>query len=117
MELRHAAHNRAIASGIPTKTILGISVVNPSELVARTFMFPRGRGVLITQVINDSVGATAGLAKGDGITVTNGKPVNSPEDLAAVARSLRKGDLLEMTIIRGGLAHELAVPLQPGRRP
>jgi serine protease Do len=61
---------------------------------------PNRRGVAITEVEPDSFAEDILLEKGDIITEINRKPVNSPEDVASVAKSLKSGDAVTFHVIR-----------------
>ena len=88
----------------------GIQVVSPDDLVARMFAFPPGEAVLINQVLGRSLAERAGLRPGDGIAAVNGQSIQTPNDVAAHLESAKQGDLLELTVIRGGLLHNLLLP-------
>ena len=101
----------AAASGLRAANIMGIRVVNPSDVVAQAFSFPNGRGVLIAQVLRNGLGAKAGLQVGDGITAVNEQSIRSPEDIAKVLAAVETGDFLKLSVFRGGLAHDLLLPM------
>ncbi|HEY6346175.1 MAG TPA: Do family serine endopeptidase [Bryobacteraceae bacterium] len=61
---------------------------------------PNRRGVAITEVEPDSFAEDISLEKGDIITEINRKPVNSPEDVASIAKSLKSGDAVTFHVIR-----------------
>jgi serine protease Do len=61
---------------------------------------PNRRGVAITEVEPDSFAEDISLEKGDIITEINRKPVNSTEDVASIAKSLKSGDAVTFHVIR-----------------
>jgi serine protease Do len=61
---------------------------------------PNRRGIAITEVEPDSFAEDIGLEKGDIITEINRKPVNSTEDVASIAKSLKSGDAVTFHVIR-----------------
>ena len=98
-----------------SRPLLGLQMVNPDELVARMFSFPPGEAVLVDQVLDNSPAQQAGLRRGDGIIAINGRSVRSTTDVAAYLDQVKQGDLLKLTVIRGGLVYYFAVPAS--RRP
>jgi serine protease Do len=61
---------------------------------------PNHRGAAISEVEPDSFAEDIGLEKGDIITEINRKPVNSREDVASIAKSLKSGDAVTFHVIR-----------------
>jgi serine protease Do len=61
---------------------------------------PNRRGVAITEVEPDSFAEDILLEKGDIITEINRKPMNSPDDVASIAKSLKSGDAVTFHVIR-----------------
>ena len=51
----------------------------------------------------------AGLGPGDVLLEANGKPLRTPPELAAVLRSVKRGETVELTIRRDGLAVKVPV--------
>lgn len=94
----------------PTGSLLGIQIVNPDELVARMFSLPPMESVLINNVIESSPAHRAGLRRGDGIVAIDGQATRSTNDVATYLSQRAPGDLLQLTVIRGGLLHDLMVP-------
>lgn len=103
--------SRAAGQAASSLPVLGIQVVSPDELVARMFSFPPGEAVLVNQVIGGSPASQAGIRPGDGISHVNGQAIRTPGDIAAQLESAKQGDLLKLTVIRGGLLHDLLLPL------
>jgi serine protease Do len=58
------------------------------------------RGIAITEVEPDSFAEDIGLEKGDIITEINRKPMNSTEDVASIAKSLKSGDAVTFHVTR-----------------
>jgi serine protease Do len=61
---------------------------------------PSRRGIAITEVEPDSFAEDIGLEKGDIITEINRKPMNSTEDVASIAKSLKSGDAVTFHVTR-----------------
>jgi len=102
---------RAEAPAATLRPFLGLQLVNPDEQVARMFAFPPGEAVLVDQVIDNSPAQRAGLRRGDGIVAINGRSVRSTFDAALVLDQVRQGDILKLTVIRGGLVQYFVLSL------
>lgn len=97
--------------------LLGVQVVDPDAMVARLFSFPPGGAVLINHVLDGSPAGTAGLRPGDAISGVNGHSIRSTADLAVYLDQAKHGDLLSLTVIRGGLMHDLTLPAAGDQAP
>ena len=108
---QHVARAHTELAGITSgKPILGFQIINPDELVARMFSFPPGEVVLVNQVFDGSPAQRAGLRRGDGIVAIDGKSIRSTSDVTGVLSQVKHGDLLRLTVIRGGLVENLMLP-------
>ncbi len=107
----HIERVRSAVSGVSGEPLLGVQLANPDELVARMFSFPPGEAVLVSGVLASSPAQRAGLRRGDGITAINGQTVRSTRDVAAYLSQAKQGDLLSLTVIRGGFLHDVLLPL------
>ncbi len=102
-------------AGAPSgRPFLGLQLVNPDEAVARMFSFPPGEAVLVDQVTDGSPAQRAGLRRGDGIVAVNDRSVRSATDVAAYLDQAKQGELLKLTVIRGGLVYYLTLSLGGG---
>jgi len=85
-----------------------------------------GQGVLVAKVVDGSPAAKAGvkggsnetsvqgqpyITGGDVITAIDGQQVSSMEDLAAIVSEHQPGDEVSLSVMRGGSASDLTVPL------
>jgi S1-C subfamily serine protease len=93
------------------RPVLGLQVIRPDELVARMFSFPPGETLLVSQVLPNSAAERAGLQRGDGIVAVNGRSVRGASDIATVLNRVKTGDLLRLTVVRGGLVHDMLLSL------
>ena len=66
-------------------------------------------GAEIQGVDAGSPAAAAGLQKGDVVTTFNGVPIRDEIDITAQVRSLRPGDKVTLTYVRGGVSHDTTV--------
>lgn len=72
-------------------------------------------GAAVTDTIEDTAAASAGMKAGDVITSVNNQSVSGSNDLVETLRSFREGDSITLTIRRGGSAMNKTVTL--GSRP
>ena len=73
------------------------------------------RGVMISNVVEDSPADEAGLAQYDVVVAYNGYEVNEPADLTAAIGDTQPGDLATLTIVRQ--AAERDIQIRPAERP
>jgi serine protease Do len=73
------------------------------------------RGVFITEVAEDSPASRGGLLRDDIITVFNNKRVTGGAQLLLALNERRVGDVVTVTIVRGGEELELTVSLDTAR--
>ena len=111
-----------IAGETITHPQLGIAGITLSALNAPDARVEVERGVYITSVGLDSAAAIAGLREpdrdeggipsgGDVITAINGVPVTSIEELARIVDSHDVGDVITLSVVRGGKAIEVVATL------
>ena len=123
--------NVAIASSGSSSGSIGVGFALPATLVERiasdlisSGSAQHGRiGALVSKVAATSgvIGAeiqgvdagspaaAAGLQKGDVVTTFNGVPIRDEIDITAQVRSLRPGDKVTLTYVRGGVSHDATV--------
>ncbi len=99
-------------AGISGKPFLGMRLVDPDAFVARMFSIPPGEAVLIDHIVADSPASRAGLQRGDGILAVNGAPARTTGDISSHLEQAKGGDLLSLTVIRGGFVHDLMLPVE-----
>ena len=68
-------------------------------------------GARITQVVDGSPAAKAGLKVGDVITAFDGKTTSSADDLTAAVTRAKSGDTVTVTVTRGGTTKHVSVHL------
>src|SRR5262249_38505258 len=71
----------------------------------------KGDGVLVDGVVEGTAAARAGLKKGDRLVALAGKPVKDPTAFLNLARTLKSGDKVEMTVERDGQPQRLEMQL------
>jgi S1-C subfamily serine protease len=70
-----------------------------------------GEGVLLDGVVNNTAAARAGLKKGDRLMALKGQPVKNPAALLELARRLKPGEKVAVTVERDGQRQDLVMPL------
>ena len=109
---------------------LGISAVDVTSDIAKSFSLPVSKGLVIQTVAAGSGAANAGLQAGnnqaviagesfrmggDVIVAADGKPVSSIDELRDVISTHKPGDKIELKYYRGDVAKTVTVTL--GRQP
>lgn len=70
-----------------------------------------GKGVQVTEVEDETPAQKAGLQEKDIITSINGKSVTSVDEIKAVLKDLKEGDLIKAGITRSGKAQTLEIKI------
>ena len=95
--------HQLIEHGEVRRGVLGVVIQELTPELAEAFeVNPEQRGVVITQVHEDSAAAEAGLQPGDVITSLDGQRVNRVADLRNRVGLSPVGEQLELTYIRDG---------------
>ena len=105
------AYEQIIENGTVERGFLG---VRPSDLDpdnAEIFGLKGTKGVLISQVFEDSPAEKAGLTHNDVILEVDGKPVESAVELQSTISMLKPGTKVELTIWRNGKSKKIGVVL------
>ncbi len=90
-------------------TGIGVSMQSLSGDLGEYFGVPNGEGALITEVMEDTPAAKAGLKVGDVVTAINGDKVETPSDVSSELRGKDRGDEVELTIIRNKAEQKVSV--------
>ena len=98
-----------VATGGVTRGYLGVSVQSITPELAEALKFDGTQGALVGEVMPDSPAAQAGLQTGDVITVFNGNPVATSQDLPGIVAETPVGQDVTVTVQRQGQPLELAV--------
>jgi len=70
------------------------------------------KGVLITEIIEDSAAEKAGLQSGDVITKINDAKITDPESLINQVKDREAGEVIELSFLRNGEEYMMKVALQ-----
>ena len=88
--------------GENTSTKFGISLVPLTPGLKQNLGFTGTGGALIDSVENGSFAEDIGLQKHDVITAINRQPVNGPEDIQRIQKTLKAGDSVAFKVMRSG---------------
>ena len=115
---------RELADGVrPTLALhwsgayLGVELVNLNEPLRAHFGVPEGSGVMISNVVDDSPAARAGVRVGDILTRFDGEDVTSSRKLTTMVRKAEAGDPANLEIWRDGKVETLTTTLDERPRP
>ena len=70
------------------------------------------KGVMITEIIEDSAAEKAGLQSGDVITKINDAKITDPESLVNQVKDREAGEVIEVGFLRNGEEYVMKVALQ-----
>ena len=122
--------NQLVASGKVEHAYLGVSAVEVTDDIAKSFKLPVSEGLVIQTVSTGSGAADAGLKAGteqvviagesfrmggDVIVAADGKAVSTIDELRDVIGAHKPGDKIGLKIYHGGAAKTVTVTL--GRQP
>ncbi len=97
--------------GMADHGYLGVQLDDLSEQLGAYFEVEDGEGALITEVIEDSPAAAAGLAAGDVIVAVGDEKVASSAELKEVLADTEADDEVVLTIVRKGSEREITATL------
>jgi len=95
----------------PTHAQLGVSLTTINSQIAKRYGLSADAGAYVTAVSAGTGAAAAGIQEGDIITAFNGNPVESASDLMLDVRLQNPGDVVTITVNRGGEVLDLEVTL------
>ena len=94
--------NQLIAQGKITRGYLGIGIQNLTSDLAESFGIKQVKGILVTQVYNNSPADKAGFKQGDVVVAYDGKDVADVGELRNNVSLTPPGSKKEITVIRDG---------------
>ena len=94
-----------------SRTRLGVTVESLSDQLAEYFGAKDGKGVLISEVRDDTPASKAGLKAGDVITAVDGEKVSNVQDLTRAISRKEEGPV-NITIIRNQSEQTITVTLE-----
>jgi serine protease Do len=95
--------------GFVTRGWLGVYIQKLTPDLAKGVGAPDDRGVLVTDVHDNSPAAAAGVKRRDVIVAFDGKPVNDVSELPRLVAATPVGKSVPLTVLRDGQRIELAV--------
>ncbi|HEU5180034.1 MAG TPA: PDZ domain-containing protein [Candidatus Polarisedimenticolia bacterium] len=98
-----------------SRTYLGVRVQGMTEELRTYFKAPRGRGVLISRVEEDTPAGKAGLRAGDVIIAVDGKGIAAQGDIGSALSDREPGDTVAVKIVRDGV--EKTIDVEVAERP
>ncbi|MFH1010468.1 MAG: PDZ domain-containing protein [bacterium] len=94
-----------------SRAFLGVFLDDVSEKTASDYGAPSGQGALVSRVSSDSPAEEAGLRANDIIVKFAGTAVKNSDDLRKMLREKNPGDIVTLTLIRGGKERTIEVTL------
>ena len=91
-----------IEHGEVRRGLLGVTVQDLSPELAEAFGITQQKGVVVTQVMEDSSAADAGIQAGDVVVAVDGRPVKRSSDLRNRVGMSPVGEKVELSIVRDG---------------
>ena len=91
-----------IEHGEVRRGLLGVTVQDLTTELAEAFGIDQQKGVVVTQVMDDSSASDAGIKAGDVVVAVDGRPVNRSADLRNRVGLSPVGDRIDLSIIRDG---------------
>ena len=91
-----------VKNGAVRRGQLGVSMYTVTPDVAHSLGLPSATGALVSQVVEGSPAAAAGLRKGDVITSVNGQAVKSNSELRNIIGLRQVGDRVDIGLVRDG---------------
>ncbi len=91
---------------------LGVSTTGLTDQLRDRFDVPRGHGVMISEITDNSAAYLAGLEAGDIITDVNGTTISSSSDLSRAIRRAGADSTVAIEVYRDGRAQILDATLQ-----
>ncbi|RPI14247.1 MAG: DegQ family serine endoprotease [Lysobacterales bacterium] len=82
--------------------VLGVNIQTLTPDIAQSMELANVQGALVSQVIEDSAAAKAGIQAGDVITAINGRPVKDAAGLRNSIGLLSIGDRVDIALLRDG---------------
>ncbi len=100
-----------IETGRVVRGFVGISFQPVDESLARALDLPQARGIIVTEVVEDSPASEAGIITEDVIIKFNGRNIQSPSDFRRRIAEMMPGTEITLTVIREGQEKDIEVVL------
>ena len=93
-------YTELVAKGKITRGWLGVTIQPLTPELAKSFGLKEPKGVLVSDILQDSPAEKAGMAAGDIITEFGGKKVDSPQELQKVVAATGPGKSVPIAVWR-----------------
>ncbi len=107
--------DQLIEYGEVRRGMLGVIMQNLTPELSQAFGLDLHRGVVISQVIEDTAAEEAGLKVGDVVISINGAPVKSASAMRNMVGLLRVGDEMDITVVREGKKKKLTAVIRDSK--
>jgi len=104
-----------IAGGKITRGYLGASIQAVTPEIAESVGIPGKKGALVAELVPGGPAQKAGVQAGDVVLEVNGHTVKDSTDLTRQVAASHTGDMLNLTILRGG--KQITISVKSGVRP
>lgn len=101
--------DQLLTTGTVRHSYVGVQPATLTPEIARTLGTDRTRGAVAMQVVTPSPAAEAGIRPGDLIVALDGRETATAEDLIAALRDTEPGDRVQLSVVRGAEARDIAV--------
>ena len=101
-DMVRAVTDQIMKYGEVRRGLLGVSIQTLTPDVAENLGLKDASGALVSEVVEGSAAAKAGVQPGDVVTTVNGRGVKSSAELRNAIGLLRIGDKVELGLIRDG---------------
>ncbi len=100
-----------IEKGRVVRGFVGISFQPIDESLARALDLPQARGIIVTEIVEDSPASEAGIRSEDVIIKFNGRNIQSPSDFRRRVAEMMPGTEVTLTLVRDGEEVEIKLVL------
>jgi serine protease Do len=111
IDLAMNVQSQLVEHGSVQRGRLGVSVQSLNQELADSFGLPRPAGALISQVLEGTAAAKAGIKSGDVVTAVNGRAIEDSAMLSRLIADQKPGRSITLDIMRGGKAEKIDVTL------
>lgn len=111
IDLAMNIESQLVEHGSVKRGRLGVSVQSLNQELADSFGLPRPAGALVSQVIDDTAAAKAGIKSGDVISAVNGQVIEDSAMLSRLIADQKPGSSVTLDVMRGGKPQKIAVKL------
>jgi serine protease Do len=104
-----------IQGGKVTRGYMGATIQNVTPEIADSLGITGKKGALVAEIVPGGPADKAGLQPGDVVLALNGQPVNSNSELTRMVAAVRTGDVMHLSVLRGG--QNRTIDIRSGVRP